>query len=394
MNGRRRAAAGALVSAAALSLALAALTGVAVSFARAVVTPRRHRPDDVEVLQVGPRRVVLQATPDSVVPGRYGVWTDGGRGHLRVGDVLGTTPGRVTRALLGVDAGTARPGAGRWNQYYWAGDPTTALGLAHVDLLVPSEVGDLPCWFVPADVPSDGAVPAGTWAVLVHGRGATREEALRALPVLHRLGLPALVPSYRNDADGPSSPARRYGLGDTEWHDVEAVVQHALDAGARRVVVVGWSMGGAIALQLVARSPLAERVAALVLDGPVVDWHDVLDHQARKAGIPVRWGRWGLRLLAHPVGRRLVGLDGPLDLRRMDWVARAEELVLPVLLLHSDGDDYVPSGPSARLAQARPDLVEFVRSSVARHTKEWNVDPDGWEAAVEGFLRRRLSDPS
>lgn len=393
MNGRRRAAVGAAVSAAAASLSLVVLTGFAVSFARAVVTPRRHRPDDVEVLQVGPRRVVLQVTPDSVVPGRYGVWTDGGRGHFRVGEVLEQTPDRVTRELLGVDAGTVRPGSGRWNQYFHAGTPTSALGLAHVDLLVPSDVGDLPCWFVPADPTGDAPVPDGTWAVLVHGRGATREEALRALPVLHRLGLPALVPAYRNDADGPSSPARLYGLGDTEWRDVEAVARYALDHGASRLVVVGWSMGGAILLQFVTRSPLAERVVALVLDGPVVDWLDVLDHQARKLGIPVRWGRYGVRLLAHPVGRRLVGLEGPLDLRRMDWVARATELVLPVLLLHSDGDDYVPSGPSERLARARPDLVTFVRSSVARHTKEWNVDPQGWEGAVVEFLTRHLRAP-
>ncbi len=43
------------------------------------------------------------------------------------------------------------------------------------------------------------------WAVLVHGRGATREECLRAVPLLHRLGVPVLVPSYRNDADGPTT---------------------------------------------------------------------------------------------------------------------------------------------------------------------------------------------
>ncbi len=145
-------------------------------------------------------------------------------------------------------------------------------------------------------------------------------------------------------------------------------------------------MGGAIVLQFVARSPLAEHVTSLVLDGPVVDWFDVLDHQARQAGVPVRLGRLGLQLLGHPVGRRLVGVPGPVDLRAMDWVRRAEELQLPVLLLHSDADDYVPSGPSQRLAQARPDLITYVASSTARHTKEWNVDPQGWESAVRGFL--------
>jgi len=383
VNGRRRAAAGAAASVGVAALGLVGVTGVATAFARAVVTPSRHKPDDVEVLQVGPHRVVLAAGPDTVVPGRYGVWTDEGRGHFRVGDVLSATDEHVVRELLGVDAGVVLPGPARWNQYYYAGDPASALGLAHEDLRVPSPVGDLPCWWVP---PAEGAGD-GTWAVLVHGRGATREEALRAVGALHPLGVACLVPSYRNDADGPVSPARTYGLGDTEWPDVEAVVQHALDAGARRVVLVGWSMGGAIVLQLLARSPLAPAVSAVVLDGPVVDWGDVLDHQARARGLPVRLGRYGVRLLRHPLARRLVGLEGPLDLRLLDWVTRAGELRLPVLLLHSDADDYVPSGPSRRLAEARPDLVTYVPSAQARHTKEWNVDPAGWERAVADFVR-------
>jgi uncharacterized protein len=384
VRGRRTAAVGALVTTVAAVLTGAALTAVAAAFARAVVTPRRHKPDDLEVLGVGPHRVVLSVTPDTVVPGRYGVWTDGGRTHFRVGDVLEVTDRRVTRELLGIDRGVPAPGAARWNQYYHSGDPSRALGLAHQDLSITSDVGELPCWFVPAAHPSD------TWALLVHGRGATREEALRAVPVLHDLGLPCLVPSYRNDADAPASSPGFYGLGDTEWHDVEAVARYALDHGARRLVVVGWSMGGAILLQFVARSELAQHVTALVLDGPVVDWYDVLDHQARQRGIPVRLGRYGLQLLAHPVGRRLVGVEGPVDLRTMDWVRRAEELVLPTLLVHSDADDYVPSGPSARLAQARPDLITYVPSSTARHTKEWNVDPERWEQNVREFLAARL----
>jgi uncharacterized protein len=293
----------------------------------------------------------------------------------------------VTRRLDGVDRGRLRPGRARWNGYYYGGNPADALGLAHEDVEVSSQVGPLPTWFVP---PDPAAPSRDVWAITVHGRGGTRIECLRALPLLHRLGLPVLVPSYRNDAEAPRSPSGRYHLGDTEWLDVEAAILHALDAGARQVLLLGWSMGGAIVLQTVARSWLADRVRALVLDAPVVDWRDVLDHQARINHVPQPVGRLGLALLGHRSARQVVGVDGPVDLRRMDWVTRASELRLPILLVHSDDDQVVPSGPSRRLALARPDLVTHVPVAGARHTREWNVDPQAWEAAVEPFIRSHL----
>ena len=38
------------------------------------------------------------------------------------------------------------------------------------------------------------------------------------------------------------------------------------------------------------------------------------------------------------------------------------------------------------LAAARPDLVTFVPWSLARHCKEWNVDPERWERVVREFI--------
>jgi pimeloyl-ACP methyl ester carboxylesterase len=127
-------------------------------------------------------------------------------------------------------------------------------------------------------------------------------------------------------------------------------------------------------------------VVALVLDAPVIDWRDVLDHHARLHGVPAVLGRLSQSMLEHAHARRLASLEMPLALDRMDWVARAPELRVPILVLHSDDDEFVPSGPSRRLALARPDLVTLVSSRGARHTKEWNVDPDGWDTAVARFL--------
>ena len=66
-------------------------------------------------------------------------------------------------------------------------------------------------------------------------------------------------------------------------------MRYAVDRGAREVLLMGWSMGGAIVLQLLDRSPLSALVSRVVLDAPVIDWGDVLAHHAQGApGAPAR----------------------------------------------------------------------------------------------------------
>ncbi len=389
---RRRAALRLLLGGVALGAGTAALAAAGVSaaatyFARRVVSPSRERLDDVEVLGVGDGTVTLRACPETLSPGRFGLWLDAGACHARLGPVVDhdEQARTVTRQLLGVDSGRLRAGPARWNQYFFAGTPASALGLQYADVEIDTPLGGMPAWAVPA---SASAPVRDTWAILVHGRGASREECLRALPVLHRLGFPALVVSYRNDVDAARSGRGRYHLGEAEWVDVEAAVLYAAEQGARDVVLVGWSMGGAIAMQTMSRSWTADRVRAVVLDAPVLDWRDVLDHHARVNRVPGRIGRLSQAVLEHPHGRRLAGIEAPVPLDRFDWVARAAELRVPTLLLHSEDDEFVPAGPSRRFAEQRPDLVTFVPSRGARHTQEWNLDPQAWDTAVARFLLR------
>ena len=72
---------------------------------------------------------------------------------------------------------------------------------------------------------------------------------------------------------------------------------------------------------------------------------------------------------------------------RTNWVKRADELSHRMLLIHSRDDEFVPVGPSEQLASARPDIITFDPWSLARHCKEWNVDPRRWESVVSEFVR-------
>ncbi len=360
---------------------------MATYFARRIITPEHEKKDNVEILAVGEGSVTLRAEPHTVAAGHYGLWLDHGSGHARLGSVLqaDTSAKRssehtVTREVLGIDAGDLAPGPARWNAYFYCGTPQSALGLAYEDVLVRSDIGDLPAWRVR---PEDDD---GRWAILIHGRSARREETLRAVPVLHRLGFTCLVPMYRNDDGAPASIDGRYNLGLSEWRDVEAAIRYAALHGARDIALIGWSMGAGIVLQTLDRSAMSGSVDRVVLDGPVIDWGDVISYHAEVNKLPPLIDGLAKVLLARRVTRRLVGIAEPIDIGVTNWVSRAQEVRHPVLLIHSVTDDVVPHGPSTELAAARPDVVQLALWEEALHCREWNTDPQRWEQLVSDFL--------
>jgi pimeloyl-ACP methyl ester carboxylesterase len=322
----------------------------------------------------GAGAVRLSNGTDAALDGTYGLDYDGGYGRL--GPIGSRRADGVVRAFTS-EHGALAPGTpARVDTYAYDGDPRSALGLDYQDVSVHDELGDFPAWYVPGSGP--------TWFVHVHGHDGARGESLRYLTALHEAGMPVLVPTYRNDVGAPASPDGVDHLGLTEWQDVNAAVHWALDHGARDVVLGGWSMGGAVALQVADRSAVAGRIRALVLDSPVLDWRDVFRRQGAVRGLPV-----AERDLAMWVAERRYGLD----LDRLDWVSRSAELKVPMLIVHSDADDYVPDGPAKQLAAARPDLVTLALVAGAGHTQAWNLDPAGYEQRLLAWLRSLAEQP-
>lgn len=367
-----------------------ASSGLAAYFARRIVVPE-NAPEELDILHIDGfppnMRIHLPADEETTVPGTYGLYFNQATGHAVIGDIVEYDPRSqtVSREIRSVTRGDIRSASrGRWSGVVFP-DPIAAR-VPFDDIELVSDAGRLPAWFLPTDHPQ----PQDTWAILIHGRASTRAEGLRAAPILNTLGIPSIAMSYRNDAEVRVEHTSRYGLGDTEWIDVDVAIDHALREGAKNVVLIGWSMGGAIALQAASRGRNKDHIAALILDGPVVDWVNVLDGQARRNMLPTPIARLTLEMITQPWARPITGLETPLDLRRMDWVTRAAELDLPVLLIHSDDDEFVPSAPSHALAAVRRDLVTMPRYNKARHTKEWNIDPIRWEDDVANFLEAKI----
>ncbi|MEO9104110.1 MAG: alpha/beta fold hydrolase [Terrimesophilobacter sp.] len=364
-----------------------AAAAVAAAMVRIILIPSESREQDTKVLGVDRHSgtVTFSRSPDAIVDGRVSFWFSAATGHARIGSIVSETDRTVTRQLLGVDFGDLEHARqGRFNGWFYL--YPSDLGVDYESVMVGTELGPAPAWLIrpaPEDVVSGG----DRWVIQIHGRAVVRAETIRAVPVFRDAGYTSLLISYRNDFEAPSSADGRYSLGDTEWRDVDAALVFARNHGATSVVLMGWSMGGAIALQTVSRSPLAGMVKGLVLDSPVVNWVDALDFQGRSKGVIRPLRSFVYAMIGGKWGRPVTGLDDPIDFRRLDFVTRAKELTMPVLILHSDDDDYVPSSASHALAGERPDIVTLEVFNTARHTKLWNYAPERWTRAIGDWLR-------
>ncbi len=363
------------------AVTVTAAAALSVVMARKVVVVPRRREEEIRVLGATASTITLSLHDDTIVPGRYGLFFDQGAGHVRIGDVVEVGVGSVTRDLLAVDYGDpAAAERARLSGWYFL-DPRE-LGVEVDDLLLDTEVGPAPAWFVPA------REPTGRWAIHVHGRGVTRGETIRDVPVFHAAGYNSLLVSYRNDGVAPDSGDRRFGLGSTEWRDVEAALDHAVAHGATEIVLMGWSMGGATVLQVATRSRHRHVIRGVVLDSPVVDWRVVLDVQASERSVPLPIRHGALQLIGTDWGRAFTGQQERIDLDSMDFVARAGDLDVPVLLLHSADDGYVPADASRALSILRPDIVTYEEFTVARHAKLWNYDEARWNRVIRDWLEQ------
>src|SRR5690606_16187898 len=126
-----------------------------------------------------------------------------------------------------------------------------------------------------------------------------------------------------------TGPGPVYAYGQTEWADLEGAVQHALDAGAEDVILVGYSMGGASVTSFLDRSELASAVRGVILDSPLLSLAAAGDMQLRDGGVPgpltgaMRW---------------VAALRYDIDWEGMNYLDDVDAFSAPVLLIHGTVD--------------------------------------------------------
>lgn len=351
-----------------LLVLLAASAGASWYFSSAVVVPE-HKPWPTNATVKGllPGKVVLSRAKDTLRPGVYGLgWSTG---HAIVGELLSSNSHTVTRRLSSMRGRLASGTKVGLEPNVYEGNPRQAVGLSFTNVEVPDELGRMPAWLIPGR--------SRTWAIVVHGINGNREDDLRIAPPLHAAGLPSLLITYREDVGAPPSPDGLHHMGLTEWLDLQAAVRYALSHGAQHVILVGYSMGGAIVAQFMEHSSLTHSVAGLVLDSPALDWKTILSFNAKEMDLP--------SFAATPV-EWMIGARIDADWNSLDALHHTADFHLPILLFHGTDDELVPISTSNAFAKALPGWVTYYRVPGAGHTESWNVDRSTYERRLTTFL--------
>ncbi len=339
---------------------------------------RAARPTyDLNVAAVTPETVTIRVPTDPgqlLTPGVWGIqWPTG---YGQVTRIVARGDKTVTRDFRQVTG--SPPVAGTrvaLDNKAFPNNPPVGLKIPVHGVSYQGPLGSYPAWFVPG--------PRDTWAILLHGNSMDRMDTVKIVPTLHRLGLPVLMISYRNDAGAPEDPSGMLRYGQTEWRDLAAAVQYALSHGARRVVLIGYSMGGGIVASFLERSPLAARVSGVILDSPMMDFSRAVDLGASKQRLP---------LVGLPVPQSLTdmakwiaGWRYGVDWSSLDYLEGAAKIHAPILLFQGTADQTVPAATSDELARVARD-VTYVRVPGADHLDSWNLDPARYDAAVQAFV--------
>lgn len=260
----------------------------------------------------------------------------------------------------------------------WAAWPSAeALGLVSKQVTYDAPLGPTPAVVAqPAGEPRPGR-----WAIVVHGIGGTNREGLRIGQLLAERGYTTMFINYRDDWQEPDVPVEDGigNFGQTEWEDLAAAVEYAKSDGATEILLVGYSMGGAVVSSFM-RNGDTDEIIGTVLHCPAVNFRDSVVFGAERMGLPV--GLLGPLIWS---AERITEARTGLRFAKLDYIDGAESWPVPALVMTASDDDLVPPASVEQFSSKLPDGV-FYEFAGAAHTGEWNIGPARYREIVDGWL--------
>ena len=255
------------------------------------------------------------------------------------------------------------------------------LGLRYEDFEVAARDGVvLRGWFVR---PRSG--DSGATVMVLHGFTRSRWDDKYMCPAVYMLTEAGFnVAVY--DQRGHGLSGGRTSLGAREVDDalvVAGFLRRRYPGETRSLGVLGFSLGGAVAVMLAARG---EGFSAVVADSPYVDIVESARGWIRRSPQPLR----GLLLASFPLILRFASMELGVSPRDLSIRPLARGIRVPLLIVAGERDDLVPLESIRGFYEAARGAGAPVSLWVtgAGHVESLKLYPGEYRERVVGFLRR------
>ncbi|MBI4789553.1 MAG: alpha/beta fold hydrolase [Chloroflexi bacterium] len=230
-------------------------------------------------------------------------------------------------------------------------------------------------WWVPTSFPAKGTV------VFSHGYAGDCSPDLVYVPLFNRAGYNICLFDYRGHG---ASDGRFTSLVYFERRDLLAALDFLRARGIERVGLMGFSMGGAIALAVAAQSPM---VVGVVSDCSFGAIHRIIANAARQRGAPEPFATvigWLVELMASVRLRANLFSADPIH-----SIARIAPR--PVLIMHGEADEAIPCSQARQLFETARQPKELWLVPHAGHRRIEDVAPAEYRQRVIEFFDRAFS---
>jgi len=238
-------------------------------------------------------------------------------------------------------------------------------------------------WWIPAD-----STPADNRTVLfLHGFTSSKNQSLHVAPWLHGAGYNLLAFDFRAHGE---SEGEFTTVGDRERWDASAAAGYLQTrpdlvgcAPSCPFALMGWSMGGAVALLV---APDLPHLQAVVVDSPFSTLREASANAFTYfTGLP----RWPFG----PIAVWFAEQETRADLDQVTPVESIGRLRAPLLMIHGTADPVAPPSEHDRLKAAAeangvPLTAWMVRD--AAHVRGHGIVPEEYEQRVVAFLLREM----
>ena len=213
--------------------------------------------------------------------------------------------------------------------------------------------------------------------IMFHGyRGSAERDLSGGILRCFALGRNALVVDQRTSF-GSDGNVITFGIKEhLDCHSwVDFAVNHFDDG--RDFIITGISMGASTVL-MAAGKPMHPRVKGVLADCGFTSAEEIIKKCSRQMKLPPN--------ILYPFVKLGAKLFGKFDLDSYSAIKAVENITLPTIFFHGEGDDFVPCEMSGKLYNACKAPKRLVTMAEAGHGLAYLADPDRYLAEMAEFF--------